>query len=129
MDEINRICRNFNMHIKWQEYVRTFLFIVFFTIGATALVLSVLSEELVTHFKNRHTLKQARKYLEKLESLNTDYEILLKKLNDDPNIVERIAPATLGVAPNDPNTVYPRKRLEQLDAARKVLAESVFAPR
>ncbi len=67
----------------------------------------------------------AEESLKKLEILNTDYDILLRQLEEDPGIIERIAPATLGMEPNEANTVYPKVTVEQLDAARKVLAKDL----
>jgi hypothetical protein len=53
-----------------------------------------------------------------------DYDALLKRLKEDPNlIIERLAPATFGTEPEDPNTVYPRANSRQLAAARKALIE------
>ena len=37
------------------------------------------------------------------------------------NLLERIAPATLGIGDEDPNTVYPKATAEKLAAARKAL--------
>ncbi|MGB2865332.1 MAG: hypothetical protein WBC05_18530, partial [Sedimentisphaerales bacterium] len=57
-------------------------------------------------------------------SLNTDYDVLLERLEEDPNLViDRLAPATLGTQSEDPNTVYPRVTSRQLAAARKALME------
>ena len=62
--------------------------------------------------------------LKRLESLNSDYDVLLERLKEDPNlVVERLAPATLGTGAADPNTVYPRAQSRQLAAARKALME------
>ena len=61
--------------------------------------------------------------LEKLESLNADYDALLEQLEEDPNLVKRLAPATLGTKPDDPNTVYPKATPEQIEAAKQALAK------
>ena len=52
-----------------------------------------------------------------------DYDLLLARLEEDPNLYKRLVPATLGPDPNlhDSNTVYPRAKAEQLAAARKAL--------
>jgi hypothetical protein len=53
--------------------------------------------------------------------LNADYAALLEQLEKDPNVIKRIAAATLGTRPDAKDTVYPKVTPEQLDAARKVL--------
>ncbi|MHC4622505.1 MAG: hypothetical protein ACYS4W_01245 [Planctomycetota bacterium] len=106
-----------------QKLLQTLFFIVFFSIGAAALSVSILCDDLLQYYANRELLKSSQQALERLESLNADYDALLQQLQKDPNLVERIAPATLGTAREDQNTVYPQTTPEQLDAARKALTE------
>jgi hypothetical protein len=105
--------------------LRTLLFIVFFGIGTAALAASILYNDLLRYYQNKQLLRSAEETLYELESLNADYDALLKQLEENPGALERIAPATLGTEPNEPNTVYPKVTAEQLDAARKVLAEDL----
>jgi hypothetical protein len=100
-----------------------FLFVVFFSIGAASLSISILCDDLVQYYRNRRQLVVTQQSLEKLESLNADYDALLERLEDDPNLVKRLAPATLGTKPEDPNTVYPRATPEQIEAAQRALAK------
>jgi len=107
-----------------QNILRTFLFVVFFSIGAAALSGSILCEELLRYYQNKQLLRQAEECLKRLETLNTDYDILLGQLGKDPNFVRRIAPATLGTEPKDEDAIYPRATAEQLAAVRGVLEDS-----
>jgi len=106
-----------------QNILRTLLFVVFFSIGTAALAGSILCYDLLRYYRNKQVLRSAEETLNKLKSLNADYDALLKQLEENPGLLERIAPATLGTEPADANTVYPKVTAEQLDAARKVLAE------
>jgi hypothetical protein len=106
-----------------QNILRTLLFVVFFSIGTAALTAATLYDDLLGYYRNKQLLRSAEETLNKLKSLNADYDALLKQLEDNPNLLERIAPATLGTEPADANTIYPKVTAEQLDAARKVLAE------
>ena len=108
-----------------QNILRTFLFVVFFSIGTTALAGAILRDDLLRYYQNKQLLRSAEESLSRLESLNADYDALLKQLEENPSLLERIAPATLGTEPADANTVYPKATSEQLDAARKVLAEDL----
>jgi len=103
--------------------LRTLLFVVFFGIGTAALAGSILCDELLRYYRSKQLLRLAEESLNQLQSLNADYDALLGQLEEDPNLLERIAPATLGIEPTNANTVYPDVTAEQLDAARKVLAE------
>ncbi|MFZ0034712.1 MAG: hypothetical protein WAK60_06975 [Sedimentisphaerales bacterium] len=103
--------------------LRIFFFIVFFGVGTAALAASILYDDLLGYYRNKQLLRSAEETLNQLKSLNADYDALLKQLEENPSLLERIAPATLGMEPNDANTVYPRVTAEQLDAARKVLAK------
>jgi len=107
-----------------QNIIRTILFAFFFSSGAASIGGSILCDDLVQYYRNRQLLKAAQQYLDRLKSLNTDYDGLLRRLETDPNLVKRIAPAALGTEPQDANTIYPRATARQLAAARKALAEA-----
>lgn len=109
--------------MRKQNILRALLFAIFFSIGAAALCGSILCDELLQYYTNKQLLKVAEESLTRLESLNIDYDLLLQQLEKDPNLVKRIASATLGTQPADANTIYPRVTVEQLATARKALTE------
>ena len=109
--------------MQGRNVIRTILFIIFFSIGAASLGISILCDDLVQYYRNRQFLRVTRQSVNRLKSLNTDYDVLLEQLEKDPNLVKRLAPATLGTEPEDANAVYPRATPEQLAAARKALME------
>ncbi|UCG56439.1 MAG: hypothetical protein JSU70_16445 [Phycisphaerales bacterium] len=111
-----------------QNITHVVLFVVFFSIGATSLGGSVLCDDLVRHYRNKDVLRTARESLERLESLNAEYDVLLGQLEEDPNLIKRVAPVTLGTKPTDPNAAYPRARAQELAAARKALLETEKPP-
>lgn len=99
------------------------LFGVFFSIGAAALGGSVLCDDFIRHCRNKRLVADAQTSIERLESLNAEYDALLEHLESNPDLLQRIAPVTLGTEPADPNAIYPRARTGQLAAARKALLE------
>ena len=107
--------------MQGRNVIRTILFVIFFSIGAASLGVSILCDDLVQYYRNRQLLKVTQQSLNRLESLNTDYDALLERLEKDPNLVKRLAPAALGTEPEDANAVYPKATPEQLAAARKAL--------
>ena len=109
--------------LQKQNFIRTFLFVVFFSIGAISLGASILSDDLVRYYQNRQLLKAAQGSLDRLRSLNVDYDVLLEQLEKDPNLFKRIASATLGTEPEDADAIYPRATAEQLAVARRVLTK------
>ena len=114
------------MHLnimQGRNFNRMILFFIFFGIGAASLGTSILCDDLVQYYRNRQLLKVTQQSLQRLESLNTDHDVLLEQVEKDPNLIKRLAPATLGTDPEDANAVYPRATPEQLAAARKALAQ------
>jgi hypothetical protein len=87
------------------------------------LSLSVLCSDLLSYYKNKQLLASAEHTLERLKSLNADYQALLEQLEKDPNLLGRAAGVTFGKGKHDDNTAYPKATPEQLDAARKALTE------
>jgi hypothetical protein len=108
--------------------IRAVVFVVFFGIGAAVLSATVLCDDFLEYFHNRSLLKQAEGRLNKFETLNADYDELLGQLEGDPCQFARLAPATLGIEPNEPNTVYPRATVDKLAAARRALSEEPEEP-
>lgn len=98
-------------------------FVIFFSVGAAALGAAVLCDDLVRYCRNEHLVQEAELSLRRLESLNAEYDVLLEQLENDPNLLKRIAPVTLGAQPDEPCAVYPRARVRELAVARKTLRE------
>lgn len=110
--------------MQGRKVIQAILFFLFFSIGAASLSSSVLCDDLVQYYRNKQFLGESKESLKRLESLNTDYDVLLERLKEDPNlIVDRLAPATLGTKSDDPNIIYPRATSRQLAAARQALLE------
>jgi hypothetical protein len=107
-----------------QKILRTILFAVFFCIGAIGLSVSVLCEDLLRYYRNSAALNNAEEALERLKSLNEDYEALLLQLSQDPNLLKRVEKITLRNTTPEPNTVYPEVTPEQLESARQALMQA-----
>jgi len=98
-------------------------FVIFFSAGAATLGGAVLCDDLILYCQNQQRLSEAELSLERLDSLNREYDALLVQLEKDPNLLKRIAPATLGTEPEDPNAVYPKAKARELALARKALID------
>ncbi len=121
--DVHRVSRIEVLDMQGQTIVRTFLFCVFFSIGAVVMSGSTLCDVLQRYYLGKHLLEAQQQRTNHLKSLIADYNALLEEIEKDPNFAKRIAPATLGTEPNDADTVYPRATVEQLAATRKVLME------
>lgn len=109
--------------MQTENVIRTIFFVLFLSSGAASLGGSILCNDLIQYYRNRQLLEAAHESLKRLESLNAEYDALLRQFEQDPNLVRRIAPATLGTAAEDPNTVYPAPAADQLAAAHEALTE------
>jgi hypothetical protein len=106
-----------------ERVIRTVAFVVFFSIGAAVLSATTLCDDLLKYYYYKGLLSQSEERLKKLESLNADYDTLLAQVEGNPKELARLAPATLGIEANEPNTAYPRATAGKLAAARRALAE------
>ncbi len=103
------------------NFIRTIWFIVFFSIGSAALAIAVLIPDFVRYYRYRQVQHETEKSVRELESLNTKYDMLLKNIEDDPNLLNRVAPVIMGSDFNEPNAVYPETTAEGLNIARQAL--------
>jgi len=108
--------------------IRAIVFVVFFSIGAAILSATVLCDDFLEYFHNRNLLRQAGGGLEKLKDLDADYDVVIGQLEGDPCQIARLAPATLGIEPNEPNTAYPLASADKLAAAKQALSEEPNEP-
>jgi len=106
-----------------QKIVHFLLFVIFFSVGAGALGLAALCDDLIVYWRNEQLVKEAHLSLDRLRSLNEEYDALLAELQNDPNLLRRLAPATLGTLPEDPDAVYPKARAQELAVARRALMD------
>lgn len=117
-------CTDATLAMRTQDALGMLLFAVFFGVGAAALGSAILCDDLIQYYTNRHLLHSVRTTMTQLESLNADYDALADQLEKDPNIVKRIAPVAVGAETSEQDTVYPKARAAELDAARKALTET-----
>ena len=111
--------------MQGRNLIRAILFVLFFSIGAGSLSVSILCKDLVQHYQNADLLRAAEESLDRLRSLNSDYAVVIERLQadpNDPNAVKHLARVTLGPEHQEPNTVYPRPTAELLAAARRAMA-------
>jgi hypothetical protein len=106
-----------------QGIFHLFFFVVFFSIGAVALGVAVLCDDFVRYCRDKHLVKEAELSIQRLKSLNADYDGLLEQLENNPDLLKRIAPLTLGTEPDDPNAIYPKAQAQELAVARKALVK------
>ncbi len=103
------------------KFVRLILFMVFFTAGVAALGLSILTDDIRLYYHDKQILADANDELNRLEAMIADYNILIDNLRSDPNMYKRIAPVTLGIDNNEPNTAYPQVSHQTREAAELAL--------
>lgn len=117
--------------MQGRNVIRAILFVLFFSVGAGSLSVSVLCDDLVEHYQNAELLRRAEESLDRLKSLDADYGVAIQRLQldpNDPNSVKHLAGVTLGPEHHEPNTVYPRATAKLLEAVEEVLADESSRP-
>ncbi len=89
---------------------------------------AILCDELLNYYRNAEILQAAENSKSRLESINTDYDALLKQMHSNSAIIERVASTEIGVRPGDANVIYPKASVEHLAAAQKAVAEDANKP-
>lgn len=106
--------------------IRFVLFAVFFLAGASAIVLSILAEpDLKEYYQNRAALAEIQKQNEKIASLTNQYETLIRHIESEPNMLDRVIPLTFGYEPQAADTAFPQVRDRGLQAETEKLLEQI----
>ena len=104
------------------RFMRYILFCVFFASGMGALVFSILVDEINDVYQNSDALLKSEAENERLKSLSGEYDLQLKQLAKDPNVVGRLKRITFGENPESEDTAYPTASSQDLETAEYVLA-------
>lgn len=105
--------------------LRFVLFCVFFSVGASAIVLAILTDELQQLYDGRAVLQSQQADNDKIAALIDDYDGQIKFINQDPNVLKRLERSTFGIEPVAEDTAFPRASDEWLEVARKALLEEM----
>lgn len=105
--------------------VRFVLFCIFFTIGASAVTLAIITDEVSDYYENKKLLKKVRANSEKIASLTTEYDAQIQYIQTDPKVLSRLRKVTLGQETDSWDTVYPKASEEQLAAASVAVLEDL----
>ena len=102
---------------------RLIIFFIFFAAGLSVMMVSLLFNDYYAYYQNKLVLAEAKRNVDKLKSLNDDYNDLLRQLRSDEQVGRRLVAATFGVEPKEQGVAYPRETIAQLTAARLSLME------
>jgi hypothetical protein len=110
--------------------VQFLFFCVFFSIGAGAIVLSILIDpELTTYYSNLQYLEDTRLENETLVSLTDQYQAQIDLITKEPNVLGRLKPLTFGRPPAaDEQTAVPTADSRELMQTAKVILDAMNQP-
>ncbi len=97
------------------------LFCVFFAAGVGAIALSILVDEAQSYYNSKDLLAKTESDNEKVQSLDADYDVLIKHIQQNPQVLKRLKRVTLGQEPQTEDTVFPKVSQQQLEAASQAL--------
>ena len=131
---------------KAASILRYLFFCIFFVLGASAITLSILSDEITQNYKNIENLNLIEENSEKLERLIKAYDLQIEQVMNDPEILERLSRRIVeGVGadpvatrqelriateilnpPSDPNEAVPLLRTYAERATRQHVKQGLF---
>ena len=120
----DRLCPFFMQ--KLAMTIRFVLFAVFFLAGTSAIVLSILADpELKEYYQSRAALAQIQRQNERILSLTSQYEILIGRIESEPNILDRLIPLTFGHKPQATDTAFPQVQNHTLQTETEKLLKQI----
>ncbi|MHC5060428.1 MAG: hypothetical protein ACYTFK_05020 [Planctomycetota bacterium] len=107
--------------------VRYVLFCLFFAVGAGAVALAVLADEVHNYYEGRSLLEKTLADNENIQFLTIEYEAQIDEIRKDPNIVARLRRVVLGLESSDEDTAFPTASQELLAEAGAAVLEDLQA--
>ena len=109
--------------------IRFLLFCLFFLVGASAIVLSILAHpELENYYHNRAMLDELRQQNQTITQLTTGYDARIKLIETEPNILARFSTAAFGQEPEALDTVFPKAANESLRSETERILKTETQP-
>lgn len=108
---------------KIEKFSRAVLFSIFALVGILSVFLAVIGPEVKNLYKIRAATRQSEQNNAKIEQIANDHQDLINLINQDPNILSRLAPAELGENVRDPNNPIVAVTQKSLVQAKEVLDE------
>ncbi len=105
--------------------LRYVLFCLFFTVGASAIVLSILAEELIDYYRTRDLPSRIEDGNQKLRDLASRYDQQIEQIRSDPEILQKLGSIIFRTNTTPENTVAPIASEEQLSAAREAMLKKI----
>ncbi len=106
---------------KTVSIVRYLFFCIFFVVGASAIALSILSDEITQNYKNIENLNLIEENSEKLERLIKAYDLQLEQVMNDPEILERLSRRILGTDSQEDGVAEIMATRQELRIATEIL--------
>ena len=105
--------------------LRCVLFCIFFTGGATAIVLSALADELAVYYEQRGIPARIEARNERIRRLCAQYEQQIAQLKADPSLAAKLKTFTFRDRPDAEDTAFPQASAADLAAAREALMQEI----
>ena len=102
---------------------RTVFFCLFVGAGLAALTVSILANELLELYQYRVELQKNEEVNRRLQKLSAEYQAIIEQIENDPNILARLAGVGLGTEPDSIDTAYPQVPEHTRLTAEKILLE------
>ena len=107
---------------KAVSILRYLFFCIFFALGASAVALSILSDEITQNYKNAEYLNLIEENSQEIERLIKAYDLQLEQVRNDPGILERLSERILGTGDGDGGD--PAATRQELRMATEILNRS-----
>ena len=105
--------------------IRYFLFCVFFSVGAGAIALSIVADEVGIYYNNRLEHERLIAQNERIKGLISDYEAQIRYIENEPNRLSVLERLTFGNGGGEDSVSYPKASLKELTAASKSIAKEI----
>ncbi len=103
--------------------IKNILFVVFFGAGICSVFFSILCDEILNYYQIKISREQTAATIEEIVEMDRQTSELVKDIEENPEIVERLGPLKFGTEPNHPNAIEIHLRESELREVQEIIEQ------
>ncbi len=108
--------------MRKNNLINLILFMICFTIGISAIFCAICCDEILNYFQQNIRTAQLTEANIAIKEMDQRTIALISQIEENPEILKRLVPITMGIDPNEPNIISPTVSNYNYQLAKGIIA-------